>query len=381
MVTHLAIRRGIDLIHKLANPYWRLALVMVVLSLLFVRLIGVIPVHAQQLPAFPNTYQGSATIQGVPVKDGAFITARMGDMVFGPSAVKDGSFYNLSIVGKNSQNKEVITFYLQGVEPAAQQKIYKYVNYPILLEEISLTFNSMPAPTPTPSATPTSTPVPTITPIPTPTSLVPPTPTPSPLLPMSVGMAIVADGPLSRGEIGWLTVEADPNGHRILRLEAIISADPRQVKILGSEPGNLLPRALSGQQVSGSAVTVIIFQLDATPALERIGSLVRVEFEVLRDGGADEVEFELLGLNVMNEHSQPVPIDLEQPEAFAILTGLPGDVNGDALVNIVDLALFGRAFGTSERGRYYESVADFNADGVVDTLDLSTIVYYYDKRS
>ena len=369
------------MIHKLDNPYWRPALVMVVLSLLFVRLIGVVPVHAQALPAFPLIYYGSVTIQGVPVKDGAFITARMGGTVFGPVTVKDGSFYNLAIRGDTSRNKEVVTFYLQGVEPAAEQKIYKYVNYPILPEEVTLTFNSMPAPTPTPTATPTSTPVPTITPIPTPTSPVPPTPTPSPLLPMSVGVAIVADGPLSRGETGWLTVEADPNGHRILRLEAIISADPRQVKILGSEPGNLLPRALSGQQVSGSAVTVVIFQLDATPALERTGSLVRIEFEVLRDGGADEVEFELLALNVMNEHSQPVPIDLEQPEAFTVLTGLPGDINGDALVNIVDLALFGRAFGTSERGRYYQPVADFNADGVVDTLDLGTIVYYYDKRS
>ena len=142
-----------------------------------------------------------------------------------------------------------------------------------------------------------------------------------------------------------------------------------------------MPRALSGQQVSGAAMTVIIFQLDATPALHRMGSLVEVEFEVLRDGGTGEVKFELLGLNAINENDHPIAIDLQQSEAVASVIGFPGDVNGDAIVNIIDLALFGRAFGTSERGRYYNAVADFNADGVIDTLDLSTIVYYYNKES
>jgi len=362
------------MIHKIDILYWRLAVFMLVLSLVVVRLTGAMPVHAQALPAFPLIYHGTAEIQGIPVKDGALITARMGSVVFGPVVVKDGAFYNLAVKADSSHNKEVITFYLQGAEPAEQQMIYKYVNYPILPSAMVLTFNSMPIPTPTPSATATSTPIPTATLVPTPA---PPIPTPSPLSPMSVGMEIVGDGTLSRGERGQLRLEANPNGHRILRLEAIISADPRQVKILGSEPGDLLPRALSGQQVSGAAMTVIIFQLDATPALHRMGSLVEVEFEVLRDGGTGEVKFELLGLNAINENDHPIAIDLQQSEAVASVIGFPGDVNGDAIVNIIDLA----SFGTSERGRYYNAVADFNADGVIDTLDLSTIVYYYNKES
>ena len=369
------------MIHSVGNTYWRFSAVVVLLFLVFVRLHGVMPVHAQALPAFPRIYYGTATVAGVPLEDGALITARLEGRVFGPVSVKNGSFYNLAVQADASSNKGVITFYLQGVEPAGQQMIYRYVNYPILPEEVALKFNSMPLPTPTPTATATSTPIPSATPVPTPTVPVAPTQTPSPLSPMSVSMAITGGGTISRGETGWLRVEANPNGHRILRLEVILSADPRQVKILGSEPGDLLPRSLSGQQVSGSAVTVIVFQLDATPALSRVGSLVDLEFEVLRDSNNEEVKFELLGLNILNENNNPIAIDVRKTDASAVVTGSPGDVNGDGTVNIVDLALFGRAFGTSERGRYYDPIADFNADGVIDTLDLNTIVYYYDKKS
>ena len=368
------------MIHSVVNPYWRFAALIVLLFLVLVRSHGVVPVHAQALPAFPRIYHGTVTIEGGPVEDGALITARMGDRVYGPVSVKDGSFYNLVVQADANSNKAVITFYLQGVEPAGQQMIYRYVNYPILPEEIALTFNSMPLPTPTPTATATSTPVPSATPISTPTAPAAPTPTPSPLSPMSISMAIMGDGTISRGESGWLRVEANPNGHRILRLEAIVSADPRQVKILGSEPGDLLPRALSGQQASGSAVTIIVFQLEATPALSRGGTLIDLEFEVLRDGGNEEVEFELLGLNILNENSNRIAIDLQKPNASAVVLGSPGDINGDGIVSIVDLALLGRAFGTAERSRYYDPIADFNSDGAIDTLDLNTIVYYYDKK-
>ncbi len=368
-------------INKISRRLWRLVTVTLLISLIVVQVAGATTINAQALPAFPVIYYGTATIQGAPVDDGALVTARMGNRVYGPVVVKDGLFYNLAVNGDSSQNKEVITFYLQGVEPASEQKIYRYVNFPILPEEVKLTFSAMPLPTPVPTATPTVTPTPTATPQPTSTPITPPTPTQSPLSPMEVSIVIDANGTISRGEKGVLTIEAAPNGHRILRLEAIISADPRHIKILGSEPGSLLPRALSGQQVSGSAITVIIFQLDATPELYRSGSLVNVDFEVLRDGGSNEIKFELLALNVLNEDDNSIDIDVRDSSASAIVVGFPGDLNEDQTVDIVDLALFGRAFGTFERGRYYNHVADFNSDGAIDNLDLSTIVYFYDRGS
>ena len=119
--------------------------------------------------------------------------------------------------------------------------------------------------------------------------------------------------------------------------------------------------------------------MDATPGLYRSGSLGNVDFEVLRDGGSNEIKFELLALNVVNEDDNSIDIDVRDSSASAIVVGFPGDLNEDQTVDIVDLALFGRAFGTFERGRYYNPVADFNSDGAIDNLDLSTIVYFYDR--
>jgi hypothetical protein len=54
---------------------------------------------------------------------------------------------------------------------------------------------------------------------------------------------------------------------------------------------------------------------------------------------------------------------------------LPGDVNGDGKVDIEDLVLFARAFGSKKGDSNYDPRADFNNDGVVDGLDLILLAY------
>lgn len=54
---------------------------------------------------------------------------------------------------------------------------------------------------------------------------------------------------------------------------------------------------------------------------------------------------------------------------------LPGDVNGDGKVDIEDLVLFARAFGTKKGDTNYDARADFNNDGLVDGLDLILLAY------
>ena len=46
---------------------------------------------------------------------------------------------------------------------------------------------------------------------------------------------------------------------------------------------------------------------------------------------------------------------------------LPGDINGDGVVNVLDLTLVAQAFGTDSRN------ADVNADGVVNVFDLVVV--------
>ncbi len=59
---------------------------------------------------------------------------------------------------------------------------------------------------------------------------------------------------------------------------------------------------------------------------------------------------------------------------------LPGDVNGDGKVDIEDLVLFARAFGSKKGDSNYNSRADFNNDGQVDGLDLILLAYNWGEK-
>jgi len=58
-------------------------------------------------------------------------------------------------------------------------------------------------------------------------------------------------------------------------------------------------------------------------------------------------------------------------------TSLVGDVNGDGVVDILDLSRVGRAFGCFEGEPNYDPDADINCDGIVDVFDVSLVCMNY----
>lgn len=58
---------------------------------------------------------------------------------------------------------------------------------------------------------------------------------------------------------------------------------------------------------------------------------------------------------------------------YATYAEIIGDVNGDGKVDIKDLALAGKAFGTYSGHPAYNPAADVNQDGVVDIRDLAIV--------
>jgi hypothetical protein len=65
------------------------------------------------------------------------------------------------------------------------------------------------------------------------------------------------------------------------------------------------------------------------------------------------------------------PISVEIGEHREDVSQPEGDINGDKLVNILDLALIAARFGSSD------PIADLNADGRVDMMDLAIIARNY----
>jgi len=70
--------------------------------------------------------------------------------------------------------------------------------------------------------------------------------------------------------------------------------------------------------------------------------------------------------------------------SFIIVTvkwKFPGDVNGDGIVNILDLSRLGKAFGATPTDLNWDKEADINSDNIVDVLDLSILGKNYGKTS
>src|SRR5579884_3506584 len=68
--------------------------------------------------------------------------------------------------------------------------------------------------------------------------------------------------------------------------------------------------------------------------------------------------FGLIGYLIFHSYAAPNP-------------NLPGDLNGDNVVNVNDLSIILSDYGTTN------SAADINGDGTVDVLDMSILLSHY----
>ena len=57
-----------------------------------------------------------------------------------------------------------------------------------------------------------------------------------------------------------------------------------------------------------------------------------------------------------------------------------GDVNGDGVVNMKDIALVARAFGSSSSSTNWNSAADLNGDGVVNMKDIALVARHFGEH-
>ena len=117
------------------------------------------PASAQ--PPLPALYSGTATVGGVPVRDGLLITAWVLDYISEPVAALDGRYELLLVAPPEGPfTSKTVTFHLDGVQ-AFETDTFRSGTFKVSFD---LTFPRLPEPTPTPTVEPTETPIATATP-------------------------------------------------------------------------------------------------------------------------------------------------------------------------------------------------------------------------
>jgi hypothetical protein len=72
--------------------------------------------------------------------------------------------------------------------------------------------------------------------------------------------------------------------------------------------------------------------------------------------------------------ANPMMVSMDMNRTVTAVFVLPGDVDGDGLVDVTDLLYLVDAFGSLDGDPNYDARCDFNADGAVDVVDLLTLV-------
>jgi hypothetical protein len=57
------------------------------------------------------------------------------------------------------------------------------------------------------------------------------------------------------------------------------------------------------------------------------------------------------------------------------------DLNGDGVINIIDIAIVARAFGTKPGDPNWNEVADLNKDGWINIIDIATVARDFGKTT
>lgn len=151
---------------------------------LAVSLTGSSAAQASSLPPWPTIYSGNITVNGAVPRDGALVTAKMGDYTSQSVAVLNGRYAGLAVGGPDSTFfGRTITFHLDDLVIAEETDVFAFNQWIVINSSFDLTFPAYPTPTPTPTSVPTATP--TATPI--------PSPTPTPEIPQAMIITGVVD--------------------------------------------------------------------------------------------------------------------------------------------------------------------------------------------
>ena len=150
-------------------------------------------------------------------------------------------------------------------------------------------------------------------------------------------------------------------GESVAGYEATVQFDTAALRYVSSANGDFLPAGAFFVEpvVEGNLVKLNAASLAGESSGD--GTLATLTFEVIAVKASTLTLSDVLLSNNAGESSVPQVENAQITES----TGLKGDVNGDGIVNILDLVLV-----ASNLGQTGQNAGDVNGDGVVNILDL-----------
>jgi parallel beta-helix repeat protein len=124
------------------------------------------------------------------------------------------------------------------------------------------------------------------------------------------------------------------------------------------------------------------------PSTNGSGTLATITFMAAMDSGIWhkgfiplECDMHLSGTILETNEGVTVPHDTTDPSFHYAYMPIPGDLNSDGTVNIFDLRIVAKAFGSRPGDPYWDPRADLNRDGKISILDLALVAINYGRTT
>jgi len=162
--------------------------------------------------------------------------------------------------------------------------------------------------------------------------------------------------------------------------DLVLKYDPSMLNLTQASEGEFLRKwastyAIITPNASAGEVRFAITRIGTATGVTGNGVFATLKFRPLSSNNS-----EILLKNLAFTNTSIRPVFAVARNGFANATLFIGDINGDCIVNIVDLATAGLAFNSKPGWANWNPKADVNRDGKVDILDLAAVGLNYGKR-
>ena len=179
------------------------------------------------------------------------------------------------------------------------------------------------------------------------------------------------------------TVYVNPGGRGISSGEVDLAFDPNVLEVIKVYPGNLLgENPIQGmKEINNTAGTLgyALARVGETVPPTPAGSFAIVEFKVKGNVSNGNHSITVSRVGLADENLSRIE-NIETKNAVIKIITLRGDINGDGVVDYIDLAILGSSYGKHRGERGFNRLADLNGDNVVDYLDLAILGSNYGRK-
>jgi len=188
---------------------------------------------------------------------------------------------------------------------------------------------------------------------------------------------------ISNGSLGIgssFTINVDiVNASDVGGLEFKLGFNVSELNVVSVVAGAFIPGSVTPLTEVDNVTGFARFNVTLSSPISGDGMLAGIEFLVMADN-LDHSVLRLYGVALVDSGGSALPFDTADG-SFSNLKVIPGDLNHDGIVDILDAVEFSKSFGSTAASDKWNPEADVNGDGVLDIFDLILIAMNFGRKA